>query len=192
MAFNLKISFVIIICCARKILAFFLKVLYNMFMKEFRISDIENLEQYVYETVEPQILQFKESFHRMGFVLKSELIPISDKNDSLIRFTVRSGDETFALSICFIANGENGGYYVSPLIKEGDITNDVVLLLEQLKSVLLEKGFEEAKQLFDGVQKDAYKQNSTVHKTLKVLKVIFFVSLVLVLGAIIVFLITIT
>ena len=163
-----------------------------MFMKEFRISDIENLEQYVYETVEPQILKFKESFHRMGFVLKSELVPISDKNDSLIRFTVRSGDETFALSICFIANGENGGYYVSPLIKEGDITNDVVLLLEQLKSVLLEKGFEEAKQLFEGVQKDAYKQNSTVHKTLKVLKVIFFVSLVLVLGAIIVFLITIT
>lgn len=175
-----------------KVLHFLEKYYIINTMKEFKISDIENLEQYVYETVEPKIVEFKENFQKMGFLLKSELIPLTESNDSLIRITVRSDDKSFAFDICYIANGKNGGYYVSPLIKEGDITNDVVLLIEQVKSVLLEKSFDEAKELFDGLKKDAYKQNSAVYTTLKVLKFVFFASLVLVFGAILVFLITIT
>ena len=161
-------------------------------MKEFKISDVNNLEQYVYEIVEPKIKEYSDDFQRMGFSLKSELVPISEDNDSLIRIIVRSGSETFSISLCFIANGPNGGYYVSPLIKEGDVSGDVSLLVEQVKHVLLVKGFDEAKELYDGVQKDAYKQNNVVHKTVKVLKFVLGAALVLALGAIIVFLITIT
>ncbi len=161
-------------------------------MKEYKISDIYKLEQYVYEVVEPQIVEFKETFQKMGFSLKSELVPISENNDSLIRFIVRSGDEVFTFSLCFIANGRNGGYYVSPLIKEGSVANDVSLLLEQVKAILLEKGFDEAKEIYNGVQKDAYKQNNVVHKTVKILKFILGAAVVVAIGAILVFLITIT
>ncbi len=175
-----------------KSLAFFTKVLYNIFMKEYKISDINNLEQYVYEAVEPKIKEFSEVYQKMGFILTSALIPISENNDSLIRITVRLGDDTFSINICFIANGANGGYYISPLIKEGGVASDVNLLLEQIKFVLLEKGFKEAKELYDGVQKDAYKQNNVVHKTLKVLKFIFGITIIVAIVAILVFMITIT
>ncbi|MBE5731968.1 MAG: hypothetical protein E7353_02930 [Clostridiales bacterium] len=161
-------------------------------MKEYKISDINNLEQYVYEAVEPKIKEFCDAYERMGFVLTSELVPISESNDSLVRITVRSGEEYFSINLCFIANGQNGGYYVSPLIKEGDVSNDVHLLLEQVKFVLLEKGFKETKELYDGVQKDAYKQNNVVHKTVKILKFILGGAVVVAIGAILVFLITIT
>jgi hypothetical protein len=159
-------------------------------MREYKISDIENLEQFVYDTIEPQIKEFKESFEKMGFNLKCELVNISSDNDSLIRFTVRGGEETFSFSVCYIARGNDGGYFVSPLIKEGDITNDVVLLLERVKAVLLEKGFNEARNVFGGMQKDAYKENSVIYKTVKVLKFLGVAVAVLALGAIIAFLIT--
>ena len=187
-----KSGFRFIICLTPKSLAFFSKVLYNGFMKEYKISDINNLEQYVYELVEPKIKEFCDAYERMGFVLSSSLVPISDENDSLIRITIRAGEECFSINLCFIANGQNGGYYVSPLIKEGDVSNDVHLLLEQVKLVLLDKGFKETKELYDGVQKDAYKQNNVVHKTVKILKFIFGGAVVVAIGAILVFLITIT
>ena len=178
---------------ALKFLAIFKNLLYNIIvMKEYKISDIENLENYVYETVEPSVKELKETFEKMGFILKSELVPISEQNDSLIRFTVRRGDDVFTFSICFIANGKEGGYYVSPLIREGDITNDVDLILQQVKATLLEKGFDEAKSIFDGMQKDAYKGNSVIYKTVKVLKFLGIAVAVLALGAIIAFLITVS
>ena len=159
-------------------------------MREYKISDIENLEQFVYDTIEPQLKDIKETFEKMGFNLKCELVNISADNDSLIRFTVRCGEEKFSFSVCFIARGNDGGYFVSPLIKEGDITNDVTLILERVKAVLLEKGFDEAKRVFDGMQKDAYKENSAIFKTVKVLKFVGSAVAVLALGAIIAFLIT--
>lgn len=160
-------------------------------MKEYKISDIENLEKYVYEIIQPKINEYKETFKNMGITLKSELVPICQKNDSLIRITVKDGKDSFSISLCFIANGSSGGYYVSPLIKDGDVSSNVTLLLEQIKKVILEKGFLDAKQLFDGVQKDAYKQNNAVHKALKMFRFIFLASLVVVIGAIIVFLVSI-
>ena len=159
-------------------------------MREYKISDIENLEQFVFDTIEPQVKEVKETFEKMGFIIKCELVNITADNDSLIRFIVRSGEETFSFSVCFIARGKEGGYYVSPLIKEGDITNDVALLLERVKTVLLEKGFDEAKEIFDGAQKDAYKENSVLYKTVKVLKFIGGTIAVLALGAIITLLLT--
>ena len=159
-------------------------------MKEYKISDIENLEQYVYESIDEKIREYKDTYERMGFILKSELVNISAENDSMIRFIVRSGDETFSFSICFIENGKEGGYYVSPLIKEGDVNADVELLLQQVKTVLLEKGFDDAKKVFDGMKKDAYKADNAIKKTVKVLRIIGGVLLVLALGAIIAFIIT--
>lgn len=152
-------------------------------MKEYKISDIENLEKYVYDTIAPQVKELKDDFEKMGFTIKCKLKNISQENDSLIQFTIRNGKDSFTFSLCFIAKGNNGGYFVSPIIKEGNILDDALLLIQQVKTTLLDRGFDKAKEIFDGMQKDCYKGNSTVYKILKGLKITGMILAVLALGA---------
>lgn len=127
-------------------------------MKEYLIDDIEVLEQDVFDSLSDYFAECKRTIRSLGYNLEITMTAIENSDKSKINFHVYGINCSMKFAFAFIARGKNGGFYVASCIKNGDCESKIRTWIERVKTLIVTKGFDEAKSTFDGEVRDCYKE----------------------------------